>query len=1124
MEIGIIRPAELTELMETAYLDYSMSVIVSRALPDVRDGLKPVQRRILYAMHNMGLRQNMPYRKSAGIVGEVLKEYHPHGDSAVYDAQVRLAQDFSMRYPLVDGQGNYGSVDGDPAAAMRYTEARLTAAAEEALADIQKDTVPFVPNYDEKTTEPSVLPARLPNLLLNGAAGIAVGMATNIPPHNLGELVSAITYLIDHPDAPVEVLMERLPGPDFPTGGIIIGREGIREAYATGKGRVQLRGKAHVEDGRGGRYSIVITELPFQVNKASLSERIAELIQEERIPGAHIVRDESDRTGMRLVVELKREADPRKVLASLYRLTPLQSTFGVNMLALVNGNEPRVLTLKRALQSYIDWRYEVITRRTEHDLREARDRIHILEGLKIALDNLNTVIKLIRESRSTEEAKRSLVARFKLSAAQVQAILDMRLARLAALERQRIEEEYKAVLKEIAYLQDLLANPKKIYKLIKADLSDLSSKYGDERRTTILDIAGDDHLATTTEQAPEAPALIAITNRGYIKSMAPDTYKRQRRNGTPGAGTTSREADAPRYMAGCSTLDHLLVLSDRGRAYMLRASDVPEADRTGKGVPLSNLTSIEAGERIASMVSMREFRPDEYLIMVSKAGRVKKTALAEYESARSSGVIAFTLDDGDELVAAGISGGKDSVIVATSDGQAIFFSEEDLRAMGRAAAGVAGVKLADGATVVGADIVPKGSRDSLLVITGRGMGKRVALSEFPQQGRAGGGVRAVPLTPKTGNVRVARVVAADDDLLVATNRGQLVRISAESVQTKARAAVSVPVITVDAKDEVLFIVRVPRAPLLSALPVARGGNSTGGNGRKNGANGTAATRTKTEALAGTKVLAKPKEVAPDKRAARKLPQAKIAENAGPKTAKDEKAKAGPAGQKGTPATPAQAAPAVRPTRTRKAEPGSTSPATVAKPVTKGRNAKAEAGTRLEARGTATKSEKAPTAPPPDAVKRGTAQKQADPPASKPAGGIQKASAGSEKAAVPKKPLAEGISVGAPNPSPRSASRAQGKPVEQAAEVKPVPVARRGAAKPASKDGRANASAASPAGDARAGEMPVAQTNARKRTGAAPPAEAPPTASPGKSPGRTRKNAAKAGSGRDEDGLEQGTLF
>ncbi len=809
MEIGTIRPVNLESEMRSAYLDYAMSVIVSRALPDVRDGLKPVQRRILYAMHQMGLRHNVPYRKSAGIVGEVLKEYHPHGDAAVYDALVRMAQDFSMRYPLVDPQGNFGSVDGDPAAAMRYTEARLREIAEEMLVDIDKDTVEFVPNYDEKTREPTVLPARVPNLLMNGAAGIAVGMATNIPPHNLSELCDALIYLIDNPDATVEDLMRFIPGPDFPTGGIIVGTEGIRDAYATGKGRVVMRAKAYIEESKAGRYSIVVTELPFQVNKASLHEKIADLIQEDRLPGASTVRDESDRSGMRLVIELKRDAQPRKVLNLLFKHTAMQTTFGVNMLALVEGNEPRVLTLKRALQHHIEWRHEVITRRTRFELKKAQERAHILEGLKIALDNLDAVINTIRQSRTSDSARNNLRERFKLSEAQAQAILDMRLARLAALERKKVEDEYVAVIKEIGYLEDLLEHPGKIYRLIKADLKEIREKYGDERRTRIIEAAATEFREE--DLIPDIQVLVTITDRGYIKRLPPNTYRRQNRGGKGIIGMVTRDMDAVQHMITCNTLDSLLFLTNKGKVYQLKAHEVPDAGRQSKGLPLINLVSLEPQEQVTGMIAVRDFNNDgKYLVLATRQGKIKKTPLSEYSSVRSTGIIALNLEPGDELAAVRLSQGDGDVIVTTREGQAIRFSETEVRPMGRAATGVTAIRLKPGDEVVGMDVVRPDSKAALLVVTTKGIGKRTPIIAFPRQGRAGGGVRAITLVPKSGKVCVARVVYPDDDLVVISTMGQVIRIFSDAIPYKGRPAQGVAVMNMREGDEVASIARIPR--------------------------------------------------------------------------------------------------------------------------------------------------------------------------------------------------------------------------------------------------------------------------------------------------------------------------
>ena len=692
---------------------------------------------------------------------------------------------------------------------MRYTEARLREIAEEMLVDIDKDTVEFVPNYDEKAREPTVLPARVPNLLMNGAAGIAVGMATNIPPHNLSELCDALIHLIDNPDATVEDLMKFIPGPDFPTGGIIVGTEGIRDAYATGKGRVVMRAKAYIEESKAGRYSIIVTELPFQVNKASLHEKIAELIQEDRLPGASTVRDESDRSGMRLVIELKRDAQPRKVLNLLFKHTAMQTTFGVNMLALVEGNEPRVLTLKRALQHHIEWRHEVITRRTRFELKKAQERAHILEGLKIALDNLDAVINTIRQSRTSDSARNNLRERFRLSEAQAQAILDMRLARLAALERKKVEDEYVAVIKEIGYLEDLLEHPGKIYRLIKADLKEIREKYGDERRTRIIEAAATEFREE--DLIPDIQVLVTITDRGYIKRLPPNTYRRQNRGGKGIIGMVTRDMDAVQHMITCNTLDSLLFLTNKGKVYQLKAHEVPDAGRQSKGLPLINLVSLEPQEQVTGMIAVRDFNNDgKYLVLATRQGKIKKTPLHEYSSVRSTGIIALNLEPGDELAAVRLSQGDGDIIVTTREGQAIRFSETEVRPMGRVATGVTAIRLKPADEVVGMDVVRPDSKAALLVVTTKGIGKRTPIMAFPRQGRAGGGVRAITLVPKSGKVCVARVVYPDDDLVVISTMGQVIRIFSDDIPYKGRPAQGVAVMNMREGDEVASIARIPR--------------------------------------------------------------------------------------------------------------------------------------------------------------------------------------------------------------------------------------------------------------------------------------------------------------------------
>lgn len=801
MEIGTVKEITIEQEMRSSYIDYAMSVIVARALPDVRDGLKPVHRRILYAMNELSLRHTSPYKKSARIVGEVLGKYHPHGDSAVYDAMVRMAQDFSMRYCLVDGQGNFGSVDGDAAAAMRYTEARLAAIADEMLIDIEKDTVDFIPNFDGSLQEPSVLPAKLPNLLLNGASGIAVGMATNIPPHNLNEVCDGITYLIDHPDATIEELCEIITGPDFPTGGVILGKEGIVNAYTTGHGKIVIRAKAHIEEARGGRFDIIITELPYQVNKASLIEKMAALVKEDKINAIADLRDESDRAGMRIVIELKKDAQPKKILNQLFKYTALQTSFGVNMLALVDGTQPRVLTLKRVLQHYIEYRREVITRRSRYDLGKAKDRAHILEGLKIALDYLDEVIATIRSSQNAETARTNLMRKFKLSEVQAQAILDMQLRRLSALERKKIEEEYAATIKLIAYLEDLLTNPHKMLYLIKKDLEELKEKYGDVRRTRIAegetgDIADDDLI-------PDLDVLITLTGRGYIKRLPSDTYRSQRRGGKGITGIVTRESDDVSHLAFCNTRDDLLFFTNRGRVFQLKAHVVPDAGRTAKGLPIINLISIDPKETVTGLLNVPSFADGKYLVIATKGGKIKRTELKEYSAVRSSGLIALNLEPDDELTGVNMTSGKHDLILVTKMGQAIRFSEKDVRPMGRAAVGVNAIKLKPRDEVVAMDVVDPDA--DLLLVSTAGRGKRTSLSEFPVQSRAGQGVRALLLGKGAGTVAAARVVKETDDLMLISANGIALRTLAQGISRQGRASMGVAVMGIKADDRVASI-------------------------------------------------------------------------------------------------------------------------------------------------------------------------------------------------------------------------------------------------------------------------------------------------------------------------------
>ncbi|GAB4548912.1 MAG: DNA gyrase subunit A [Anaerolineae bacterium] len=813
MDVGTIRQIDIESEMKVAYLDYAMSVIVARALPDARDGLKPVHRRILYAMHDMGLRSNSPYKKSARIVGEVLGKYHPHGDAAVYDAMARLAQDFSMRYPLVDGQGNFGSIDGDSPAAMRYTEARLAPIAEEMLLDIEKDTVDWADNFDGSLQEPQVLPARLPNLLLNGTSGIAVGMATNIPPHNLAEICDAIAYLIDnyedYDDIAVEDLMQFVKGPDFPTGGLILGREGIEAAYGTGKGRVVIRAVARIEEMRGNRHRIVVSEIPYQVNKAGLIEKIAELVRSERLKDIADLRDESDRHGLSIVVELKRGAQPNKVLNQLFKYTPLQSTFGVNMLALVDG-EPRILPLKRALQVYIEHRRQVITRRTRFELGKARQRAHILEGLLIALSNLDAVIQTIRQSPDAEVARERLMKRFKLTDVQAQAILDMQLRRLAALERQKIEEEHAQLLKTIAYLEDLLANPHKILGLVKDDVLELKEKYGDERRSRIVADASEDF--DEEDLIPREEVLISITQRGYVKRVPANTYRAQTRGGRGVTGMTTREEDAVQFLFAADSLDTILYFTDKGKVYSEKAYRVPDAGRTAKGIPIINLINLDPDERVTATVTIPDFEQAEYLTMVTRRGKIKRTDLSEFESVRPSGLIALNLDDGDELGWVKLTEGDDEVVVVTQAGQAIRFRESEVRPMGRAAGGVMAIKLADGDQVTSMDVVdPDGD---LLVVTANGYAKRTPLSEYSTQGRYGGGVTTLNKKGMsvTGPIVNARVVNEDNDITLISAEGMVLRTRVSQIPRMGRATRGATVMRMKQGDTLVSLALMsPRA-------------------------------------------------------------------------------------------------------------------------------------------------------------------------------------------------------------------------------------------------------------------------------------------------------------------------
>jgi DNA gyrase subunit A len=806
---GNVQNVDIDAQMREAYLDYAMSVIVARALPDARDGLKPVHRRILYAMHELGIRSNTAYKKSARIVGEVLGKFHPHGDSAVYETMARMAQDFSLRYMLVDGQGNFGSVDGDAPAAMRYTEARLQKLAEELLADLDKDTVDFGPNFDDTLEEPLVLPARVPNMLLNGTAGIAVGMATNIPPHNLRELTSAIIFLIDNydrmDDIPLEELMKHIQGPDFPTGGIIVGREGIESAYGTGRGRLVVRGMAHIEEARSGRHDIVITEIPYQVNKASLIERIAELVREDKIDQISDLRDESDQRGMSIVIELKRGAQPKKVLNQLYKYTNLQTTFGVQLLALVDG-EPRTLSLKRSLQIFIEHRQTVIVRRSNFELAKARARQHILDGYLIALNNLDAVIRTIRESQDADEAKTNLITRFQLSDLQAQAILDMQLRRLAALERWKIEEEHKQVAGQIAYLEDLLANPKKILALIQDDMRELADKYGDDRRTRIAAEAKEE--LTVADLVQDEAVLISLTARGYIKRVAASAFRSQTRGGRGVMGHTTKDEDEVVALIPARSLDTMLFFSDKGKVYSEKVYQIPDADRTAKGIPLVNVLSLDPSERVTAAIAVANFSAHGYCVLATVRGRVKRVVMEEFESVRPSGLIAMALDEGDQLGWARLTSGKDEVIFVTSHGQALRFSETKIRSMGRQAAGVQAIKLKKEDAVTAMDVVEKDG--ALLVVTSNGFGKQTPLKEYSAKGRATSGISTIDqkALKDIGNIVAARVVQQDDDLTIMTAAGVAIRIKNKAVKQAGRSTKGVHLIKPQDGDYVASVARI----------------------------------------------------------------------------------------------------------------------------------------------------------------------------------------------------------------------------------------------------------------------------------------------------------------------------
>ena len=807
MEInhGKIQPVRIEDEMQKSYIDYAMSVIVSRALPDVRDGLKPVHRRILYAMHEAGMTANKPYKKSARIVGEVLGKYHPHGDSSVYDATVRMAQDFSSRYMMVDGHGNFGSVDGDSAAAMRYTEVRMAKIAEEMLADIEKETVDFVPNYDESLEEPSVLPARVPHLLINGATGIAVGMATNIPPHNLGEVVDGLVKMIDNPEVSLEELIEVIPGPDFPTGALIMGRDGIRSAYATGRGAIRMRACARIERMSNGKQRILVTELPYQVNKARLIETIADLVRNKTIEGLTDLRDESDRTGMRVVMEVRRDTNPEVLLNQLYKHTQLQETFGVNMLALVNGR-PRTLGLKEILYQYLEHQKVIIVRRTQFDLKKARDRAHILEGLRIALDHLDSVINTIREAQTVDIARTNLMEIFTLSERQAQAILDLRLHRLTGLEREKIDKDYFDTMQLIEYLESVLADEHKVFGIIREDLLEMKKRFGDKRRTQIIgevqDLSREDLIA-------EEDIVITITHSGYVKRQPIDTYRAQKRGGRGIQGAGTKEEDFVEHLFTATTHHQVFFFTTRGRVFVIKGYELPEAGRTARGTAIINLLSLQPEEKITAVIPIREITEGFYLFMGTKNGIVKKTDLMEFETVRKNGLIAIVLDDNDELIGVKLTDGNQQIILGTRDGMAINFSEQDVRSMGRSTRGVKGINLQEMDFIVGMDTMdPKGQ---VLVVSELGFGKRTAVDQYRMQSRGGKGLINLKVTEKTGAVVGLRVVRPEQDLLLINNDGIIIRMDVGQIRVIGRNTQGVALMRTEENQRIVALAMVDKA-------------------------------------------------------------------------------------------------------------------------------------------------------------------------------------------------------------------------------------------------------------------------------------------------------------------------
>jgi DNA gyrase subunit A len=805
IEHGHIENKNITTEIKTSFLSYAMSVIVSRALPDVRDGLKPVHRRILFGMQELGNTSDKPYKKSARIVGDVMGKFHPHGDSSIYDAMVRMAQPFSYRYMLVDGHGNFGSVDGDGAAAMRYTESRMSKIAMEMLRDINKDTIDYGPNYDGSEKEPLVLPARYPNLLVNGASGIAVGMATNIPPHHLGETIDGVLALAENPAITTEELMEIIPGPDFPTGGLILGRSGIRRAYETGRGSIIIRAKVEIEVASNGKETILVHELPYQVNKAKLIEKIAELVRDKKIDGITNLRDESDRNGMRIVIEVRRDANANVILNNLYKQTPMQSSFGVNMLALVDG-QPKVLALKEALYHYLEHQKVVITRRTQFELRKAEERAHILEGLRIALDHIDEIIAIIRGSRSGDEAKPQLMERFSLSDRQAQAILDMRLVRLSGLEREKIENEYQELMTLIAELKAILADETKVIEIIRTELTETKERYADDRRTEIT--MGGLEMIEDEDLIPRENSVITLTHNGYIKRLAANTYRSQKRGGRGVQGMNTNEDDFVEHLLFASTHDTILFFTTKGKVFRAKGYEIPEYGRTAKGLPIVNLINIEKDEKITAIIHVSEFKEDEYFIFTTKLGVTKRTAVEQFANIRTNGLIAVGLREEDELISVRLTDGSKQVIIGTHQGMLVRFEEEDIRTMGRTAAGVRGIKLREGDYVVGMEIIE--TDKEILVVTEKGYGKRTVEEEYRLQSRGGIGLKTIQVTDKNGGMSGMKVVDGSEDIMLITNKGMIIRMDVNDISVIGRSTQGVRLIRLADDEHVATVARVQK--------------------------------------------------------------------------------------------------------------------------------------------------------------------------------------------------------------------------------------------------------------------------------------------------------------------------